>query len=322
VLVNGVRWTEVPTLYSAAPEDQVYVTRIADDGTMTVQFGDGVTGARLPSARQNVTAGYRQGIGLAGRVGAAKLSSLLDRPTGVKKVVNPIATDGGADRETLARARDAGPGTVRTFGRAVSLRDFEDTALMAGEVAKARATWVWTGERRAIHLTVAAQGGAALSSEGLERLAATLLAERDPNHKLLIGNYTPVAVRMDASLIVDDRYVTADVLAAARAALLDALSFDRRSFAKPVYLSDVFRILQDVDGVVAVDVNVLDVKSTDPAFRAEHGVDDTLGQPQPRLLMLPARPLGATGAVLAAELAWVEAPAQDVSLTATGGIVP
>jgi hypothetical protein len=320
LLVNGVRWSEVPTLYGASPSDEIYVTHIADDATLTVQFGDGVTGARLPSGRQNVVATYRQGIGVAGRVAASKLTTLLDRPTGVKNATNLVAADGGADPETMEKARTAAPGTVRTFGRAVSLRDFEDTALMAGEVAKASATWVWTGERRAIHLTVGEQGGGTFSADGLKRLAATFATERDPNHKLLIDNYVPVAVLIDASIIVDDRYLTADVLGNARTALLAALSFDQRQFAQPVYLSDVFRIIQDVAGVVAVDVNTLDLKNSDPGFRAAHGIDPLAGQPQPHLLMLPARPVGSSGTVLAAELAVVEVPAQDVTLRATGGL--
>jgi hypothetical protein len=129
-----------------------------------------------------------------------------------------------------------------------------------------------------------------------------------------------VAVLIDASIIVDDRYLTADVLGNARAALLAALSFDQRQFAQPVYLSDVFRVIQDVAGVVAVDVNTLDLKNSDPGFRAAHGIDPLAGQPQPHLLMLPARPVGSSGTVLAAELAVVEVPAQDVTLRATGGL--
>jgi hypothetical protein len=319
LLVDGVLWTEHASLYGASPRDRIYVTRIADDGTLTVQFGDGVTGARPPSGRQNLVASYRQGIGISGRVGAGKLTTLLDRPTGVKSATNLTAADGGADPETLDHAREAAPGTVRTFGRAVSLRDFEDTALMAGQVAKASATWVWTGERRAIHLTIAGQGGATFSLDGLKQIAATLGTERDPNHKLLVANYAPVPVLVDASIIVDDQYVATQVLLTAGAALLQALSFDSRRFAQPVYLSDIFRVLQEVEGVVAVDVNRLDLKSRDPALRAAHGIDDTLSGPQPRLLMLPARPAGA-GTVLPAELALVESPAQDITLQASGGL--
>src|SRR5204862_5023981 len=82
LLVNGEKWTEMDTLYGTAKRDLVYVTRVADDGTLTVQFGDGVTGARLPTGRQNVVAAYRQGLGVAGRVGAARLTTLRERPTG------------------------------------------------------------------------------------------------------------------------------------------------------------------------------------------------------------------------------------------------
>ena len=319
--VNGALWSEVPTLFGAGPTDEVFTTRLADDGVRTIQFGDGLVGARLPSGRQNVVATYRRGIGVAGRVGAGKLTTLLDRPTGLKAATNPLAADGGADPETLARARRTAPGTVRTFGRAISLLDFEDTTLVAGEVAKARADWIWTGRRRIIHVTVAGQGGSTFSTTGLARLAATLESERDPNHPLVMSNYTRVAVLVAGTVIVDPRHVASTVRAAARAALLDMLSFDRRGFAESVDLSDVYAVLQDVPGVLAVDLDRLDLKSTSPSFRKAHGVDDTKGQPQARLRMLPAQPSGAPGGVLPAEIAWVEVPALDVVLQTRGGIV-
>ena len=80
------------------------------DRITSVRFGDGMTGARLPTGRQNIVATYRNGLGLAGRVGAAKITTLLDRPTGVKNVVNLVAADGGADPETMDKARRAAPG--------------------------------------------------------------------------------------------------------------------------------------------------------------------------------------------------------------------
>ena len=318
VLVDGLAWIEVPSLYGRGEMEQVFVTRLADDGTTTVQFGDGVTGARPSTGRQNISATYRQGLGLAGRVGARTLTTLLDRPTGVKGATNLLAADGGADPETLARARTTAPGTVRTFGRAVSLRDFEDTALLAGEVAKASASLVWDGGSRVIHITVAAQGGAAFSPAGLARLTATLASARDPNHHVVLHNYVRIPIRIDATIFVDDRHVASDVLAAARVALIEALSFDRRSFAQPVYLSDLESVLQNVAGVVSVDINTLDLKTTDPEIRRAHGVDDTIAGPQPRLLMLPARPSGTPGGLLPAELPW--ANAQDVTIRAAGGL--
>lgn len=319
VLVNGVAWAEVASLYAQAPNAPVYTTTLADDGSLTVIFGDGVMGARLPTGRQNVVATYRRGGGLAGRVRRGTLTSLLDRPTGVRAVGNPVAADGGSDAESLAGARAAAPGTVRTFGRAVSLRDFEDTMLTGGVVAKATASWAWDGRRRAIHLTVAGQAGGTFSVNGLTQLLATFAVERDPNQRLLIDNYSQLGIVVSASLAVDPNHVTATVLQAARATLEDSLSFDRRSFAEPVYVGAIYATLQDVDGVLGVDVDVLDINSTDATVRAEHGVDEALGQPQPRILALPARPGGSPGTVLPAEVLVLES-SQDLTLTASGGI--
>ena len=70
--VNDLLWHEVPTLYGSGPQDRVFVARTSDDGTTTVQFGDGITGARVPSGQLNVQATYRKGIGLVGNVRAGQ----------------------------------------------------------------------------------------------------------------------------------------------------------------------------------------------------------------------------------------------------------
>jgi len=320
VLVNSERWTEVPTLYGAGPTDQVFVSRVADDTTMTIEFGDDVTGARLPTGRQNVVATYRQGVGTAGDIAAGRIRTPVDRPAGVRAAVNPIDADGGVYPESLASARTTAPGTVRTFGRAVALRDFEDSMLTDGIVAKAQATWVWTGERRVVHLTIGAAGGADLTSDTIGRLRKKLDSERDTNQPLLVASYQAVDVLVGATITVDDRHAIDPVLAAARSALKQALSFDALGFSQPVFLSDIYAALQGVAGVEFVRIDTLDLKSRDPQVRAAHGIDESLGSLQRRLLMLPARPDPATrGAVLPAELARLDADA-DVTLSATGGM--
>jgi hypothetical protein len=332
VLVNRVGWDEVAGLYAQPPDAQVYATRTADDGTTIVQFGDGATGAVLPSGASNVVATYRYGAGLVGRVRLGTLTTLMDRLTGLKAATNLLAAEGGADPETIGTARQNAPQTVRTFGRAVSLRDFEDLVAASGEVAKAQATWVWDGFDQAIHLTVAAQGGASLSDAALRLLGDGMRAARDPNHRLLMANYRRVPIIVRATINVAPNYVRTDVLAGARQALLTALSFDALRLGQPVHLSDLFRILQENQGVVFVDINELMFKRpaglTNAAFQLylhQRGVESPPGgAPQPvqgHLRIFPARlGPGNLGKVLPAELAWIELPNQDVTLDATGGL--
>ena len=317
LLVNGTRWQEVDGLFGRAGDERVFAKRTTEDGATELRFGDGVHGAVLPTGAANVHAAYRVGLGLAGRVRAGQLTSALDRPSGLLTVTNPLAATGGADPEPVDAARRNAPRTVRTFGRAVSLRDFEDLVTATGEVAKAQATWVWDGLGRAIHLTVAAQGGTEFSPTDLKRLTAALTAARDPNHPLRLANHVPVDVVVRARVAVEASRKRSDVLAAARAALLDALSFDRLELGRPVHLSDLFRVLQEVPGVDFVDVDELAFK--DAAVQAARAQES--GPLQPHLPIFAARTdETAPGGVAPAEIARVAAPTQDATLDATGGL--
>jgi uncharacterized phage protein gp47/JayE len=323
VLVNGVLWNPEPGLYGLPPTAQAYVARTQDDGTTLVQFGDGRTGAPLPTGRGNVTATYRVGAGVAGRVRAGTLTTALDRPPGLKQVTNPLAARGGADPELIEYARENAPTTVRTFGRAVSLPDFSDLVCSSGEVAKAQAIWTWDGLDRAIYLTVAGQLGGFFADADLRRLGANLTNARDPNYRLHIQNYTPFPVLVSGTVQVDDSHVATPVLAAVRAAVLAWLDFDAVALGTPIHLSDLYRVIQDVPGVLFADITELQAKQ--PADRDRPNVDRLPdGSPaplQPHVRIFPARPDPATpGVVLPAELATVEDPARDVVLAGQGGL--
>jgi predicted phage baseplate assembly protein len=325
--VDRVRWTEVPGLYGQPAGAPVYELRLGEDGRSVVQFGDGVNGAIPPTGAGNVTATYRVGSGLAGRVDGGVLTTLLQKPPGLQSAVNPVAAEGGADGETVDDARGSAPVTVRTFGRAVSLRDFEDLVTESGEVARALATRVWTGGEAVVHLTVAGQDGGTFSEEGRRGLADAMRPQRDPNHRLLIDNYAVVHVRFEAGIGIDPAYERDAVLAAACAAVLDALSFAKTSLGAPVNLSDLYRVVQDVAGVVFVDVDRLAFKTppgmTNAQFMAWLAARGTTflpgGQPAPvqgRLRLFPARPHPTLPRkVLPAELAAIQVPG-DVVMTA------
>ncbi|MEN8175229.1 MAG: hypothetical protein ABFS23_05670, partial [Pseudomonadota bacterium] len=119
VRVNDVLWSETATLYQAEPDARTYTITQDDDAVTTLQFGDGIEGARLPSGESNVRAQYRKGLGSGGNVPAATLTTLLSRPLGVSTVSNPEPATGGEDAESLDRARDNAPLTVLTLDRAV-----------------------------------------------------------------------------------------------------------------------------------------------------------------------------------------------------------
>jgi len=162
VTANGAAWTAVPTLYNQPPTAPVYTVVNQPGGTATVQFGDGVEGATLPTGQSNIQANYRIGIGSAGNVAAGAITTLMDRPAGVSGVTNPLPATGGQDAQSADDIRANAPLSVLTLGRAVSITDYQNFAASFAGIAKASAIWLPNGANRGVFLTVAAAGGAAL----------------------------------------------------------------------------------------------------------------------------------------------------------------
>jgi predicted phage baseplate assembly protein len=259
VFVNEVRWTEVPFLYGHGPAERVYSTWTDDAGNTAVQFGDGRTGARPPTGQENIRAVYRRGTGVGGLVKAGSLTAPMTRPLGLTGVTNPLPSAGAANPESLDEVRDNLPLRVMTLDRVVSLRDYEDFSRAFAGVRKALAVEFWDGGRRAVSITVAGPDGAAIppASTVQDHLTAALQRFGDPHVPFTVASYRPALFRLDATLTYDPAYVPEAVRSAVQARLRTAFGFDARGFGQPVALSEVIAVVQDVAGVVAVDVNEL-----------------------------------------------------------------
>jgi predicted phage baseplate assembly protein len=269
VRVNDVQWHEADSLYTAESRLRAYISRRADDGKVTVMFGDGVNGARLPTGNENVTAVYRTGIGTPGLLNAGQLSLLLTRPLGVKNVTNPLPTAGAADPESRDNARENAPFTVLTLDRIVSLRDFEDFARAFAGIGKTQATYLWDGEARVLHLTVASAAPNPSSagdytidpkSDLFKNLRLAMDAARDTMQRLEVDTYAPRYFRVRARVLVAADYLPEKVQAAVSAALLDTYAFERRSFGQPVFASEVLGVMQGVEVVTASFLTALHLR--------------------------------------------------------------
>jgi len=259
VRVNDLLWHEVPALYGCGPNDRVYTTHTDDDGKTTVQFGDGRTGARVPTGQENVRITYRKGIGLEGNVKAGQLTVLMTRPLGVRSVTNPLEASEADDRESLADVRRNAPLTVLTLDRTVSLQDYEDFARAFAGIAKALATWTWDGRTRRVCITVAGPDGAEVKpgSATSTNLLAALAKAGDPYVTVQVRSYRNVLFRFAGKVKVyeDDRWEK--VLAHIEQAVRAEFSFEARAFGQPVMLSEIIAVMQAVPGVLAVDVGAL-----------------------------------------------------------------
>jgi hypothetical protein len=257
VRVDGLLWERVGSLVDSGPGDRVYVLRTDSAGESEVQFGDGRNGARLPTGLENVRARYRQGMGEEAMVAAGSLSLPLTRPLGVRQVTNPLAASGAEDRETGERIRQTAALGIMTLDRVVSVRDYGDFARAFAGVAKALAVCFWDGRRRGVHLTLAGAGGTALPADGATRqnLRAAIVQAGDPRVPLWIDSYRPAFFRVGARIGIDPAYARDAVLAAVEAGLRARFGFAGRNFAQGVVRSEAIAAIQEIPGVLAVDLD-------------------------------------------------------------------
>jgi len=265
VRINDVRWHEAPTLYSAGTNDRTYVLKIGEDGAATLQFGDGRHGARLPTGQENVRATYRKGMGAGGNLKPGQLSQLLTRPLGLKAVSNPQPALGGVDADSIEKARRSMPLGVRTLGRLVSLKDYEDYARAFTGIAKAQAVVLNTCAGRTVFVTVAGDNGEIPPDSTLTQLLQALKRGGDPLAHCELAPYRKAPFSLALRIKYDADHQSAKVITDTEAALRAAFSFDAREFGQPVSRSEVMAVAQKVEGVLGVALDRFSRAATNAA---------------------------------------------------------
>jgi hypothetical protein len=264
VAVDGVTWSKVTAFADQHKDATVYVVRQLADGRSQVCFGDGVTGARLPTGTGNVTATYRYSPDgpppLPGR-----LTTVLQPQPNLTAIVNPVPLKPGTDPESASHTARNAPATVIRLGEvAISPGDCEQVAATVTGVTRVRAYWVWDPDRRlpAITLYIDADEDAAATVSSVQSLLPTAtsrmpvtVAHAQPDYLQITGELVRARKSSELDASIED--------AAIRALIGPAglFSANRMGIGQPLYRSQVETALA-VDDVSVV--RALDIKRTDP----------------------------------------------------------
>ncbi len=118
-----VLWSEVPNFFDSNNKDRHYTI---DRATGKIGFGNGVNGMIPAVGENNVKAfSYQTGGGAEGNIKKSEIKSLKSAVSGIDKVLNPEAADGGAIAATLDQMLGIGPALISHRNRAVTAQDFE-----------------------------------------------------------------------------------------------------------------------------------------------------------------------------------------------------
>lgn len=215
VFVNNLEWTEVQNFFGQPANAQVFITKEDEQGQTHVIFGDGVNGARPPTGVNNIVATYRYGSGSLAPA-AGSLTVILKPLPGLQAIRNPVQVGGGGDPDPPSLIRQMAPRSVLTFGRAISLDDYQAIAVTASGVTCAQAVYGLnpSTQRPQVQIFVL-PGTAAVVQSAQNKLAGTA----DPNRIPAVQKATLINVKISATLILAPNADPATVQANATNAL-------------------------------------------------------------------------------------------------------
>lgn len=250
---------------------------------------------------------YRTGGGVIGNVGSRTLTELKTSIPYVRWVTNPQAAVGGTEAETIDEAMLRGPQVLRSSPRAVTAEDFERLALEGcPDVARARCIYAKEAEdgvagsvrlilvpTMRITDALVPPEGLALSDVARTTVQDYLDSRRMITVRMVLGPpaYVPVSVRVEvfARPRVDRNAVR---IAAERALYrfvhptVGGPEGTGWPFERPLFLSDIYGILQTVPGMD--HLGTVRLVQVDGAGN-EHPVTGDTVTPQANALLCSAR---------------------------------
>ncbi|SFN69717.1 putative baseplate assembly protein [Nitrosospira briensis] len=258
--VNDIKWHEAGNLSELGERDRKFITFQNDDEKTTITFGNGERGARLPTGQENIRAVYRSGIGKPGNVRASQISLLATRPLGVKAVINPIRASGGADKESRDQARKNVPLALLALDRLVSTSDYADFTRTFAGIGKAAAIRSTRGRLHFVQVTIAGAEDIPIdeSSDLYRNLNAALHRHGDPHMPIQLKVRERLALVISANVRIHPDHLWEVLEPKIRTAMLEAFGFEKLELGEDLLLAEAVRVIQNVRGVIYVDVDVFD----------------------------------------------------------------
>jgi len=278
------QWTAAPdsSLLNSSQFDAHYIVETDNSGRAVIRFGNGENGKALPeitpsgdadrtSKQKNVIdVTYRVGVGVSGNVGPDSLAHIIDNEIGIGiwplqrdtkwPIANPLPAWGGIDPESIENVKKVAPASFHAEKfMAVTEADYAEAAKKDPAVAKAVATFRWTGSWHTVFISIDPSGTNKVPIELKKHLKEKLEGQYAlAGYDVEIEDPVYVPLEIDVNICVSSDHFQSDV----EKALLDALSSrllpdgsfgffypDRFTFGQPLYLSEIYNAIQKVNGV-------------------------------------------------------------------------
>jgi hypothetical protein len=247
------QWQRRGTLLHSLDDSQHYRVQVDGSDHGEIIFGDGKYG-QIPPLGSTIRATYLIGGGATGNVGKGTITKVTSGVNPLPEVVtNPKAASGGADRETIAHARQQAPAVYRSLQRAVTPADYVALAENFPGILKAA---VEAPGWNFVDIYVVAQG----NQPPTDDLRAKLLQYFDDKRMVttLVNIRQPQFVTINITvnkLGIEPTHYVQDVKGQVQQAINGLFAMERLEFRQSFYISKVYEAIENLPGVAFVQVS-------------------------------------------------------------------
>jgi len=251
---EGVIYNEIQNLFLASgTSDPVFQKRYLPDFGVSLTFGDGNTG-RLPAPNASYIVSYRVGGGSRGNIAKELLDQNIEVLEGSTRIqgtiINSTKGSGGAEAESVAKAKRYAPNFFKAQYRAVTGEDYTTLANAfigtAGTTAKAMATLRKSGAAaNVVDIFVLAKA----SDLQVERASIAFKKELQDYFKkykmltdeVVINDGVVRTIDINATLFIDSAKTSFEESIKQKVAnkLTEYFNVDNRDFGQSLSLADV-----------------------------------------------------------------------------------
>jgi hypothetical protein len=258
--IDTTPWNYQETLGRSKPTDTDFIVDISASKEAYVRFGDNINGM-MPVAGQPIYVDYYKSLGSLGNVNEGTINrvpSELNTLYGIPKstVNNLLGASAGTDYEDIERIRRSAPLSLRTLLRAVTRQDYEDIALLAPGVNKAKVKYECG---KFVYLYISPNGGG-ISSTGL-----LTDVENYFENKKMVTTFVKALPVGESNIVIDMDVTTKfrrdpiQTKTDVENALLDMWSYDNSDINKPIRESDIIALVDNLEKVDYLKLNYLSV---------------------------------------------------------------
>jgi len=281
------KWKQVQHLIDYGPSDLVFTTYTDENDIVSINFGDGISGA-IPTLFSEIRAKYTIGGGVVGNVPSGSLTTIVYVPgltesqmTALQNtltVTNDTTGLGGNEPDSIETIRMIAPMSLRANNRAVTRQDYADLALRSSvsgsSVAKANATGTWPSVTLYIAPSRSDQDsdiapgldGTGVTLNGNPTIEFTTLASDVTSYlsdKIMMGTTVSVQPPTYVDVLIaiqytkQDQYSTSEVELGIKNALLSKFGYTNMFFQQTITPQNIEYQLSRVPGVLSPKITAL-----------------------------------------------------------------